>query len=101
MEPGEPAARAKGEPARALRLALGSRRGLARFPPNPCVLTSALPEPKVARHSLRPCCTVLPAGAGWERHIVSGQALALAPGVVPYPGYQLVKPLGAGGWSEV
>jgi serine/threonine protein kinase, bacterial len=32
---------------------------------------------------------------------VSGRANELAPGVVPYPGYQLIKPLGSGGWSEV
>jgi serine/threonine protein kinase, bacterial len=32
---------------------------------------------------------------------VSGQAIALVPGAVPYPGYQLLKPLGTGGWSEV
>jgi serine/threonine protein kinase len=32
---------------------------------------------------------------------VSGRPLALVAGAEPYPGYQLLRPLGSGGWSEV
>ncbi len=44
---------------------------------------------------------VMPTGPGWERRLVSGRAIRLVSGEVPYPGYKLIGPIGAGGWSEV